>query len=43
LFTGKRYGVVDDLDLSKGTVIGHRDGFGFFWLEQGGPLVYPEF
>ncbi len=37
LFTKtKRYGLVDDLDLVKGTVIGHRDGFGFLKLEQGG-------
>jgi ribonuclease R len=41
LFTKtKRYGVVDDLDLVKGTVIGHRDGFGFLKLEQGGPDWY---
>ncbi|KOO58927.1 exoribonuclease R [Rheinheimera sp. KL1] len=33
----KRYGLVDDLDLVKGTVLGHRDGFGFLKLEQGGP------
>ncbi len=36
----RRYGLVDDLDLVKGTVLGHRDGFGFLKLEQGGPDWY---
>lgn len=41
LFTKtKRYGLVDDLDLVKGTVLGHREGFGFLKLEQGGPDWY---
>ncbi|TQV86945.1 ribonuclease R [Aliikangiella coralliicola] len=30
------YGIVDKLDLVAGTVIGHRDGFGFFTPESGG-------
>ncbi|WP_419569610.1 ribonuclease R [Rheinheimera sp.] len=33
----KRYGLVDDLDLHKGTVIGHREGYGFLKMEKGGP------
>ena len=41
LFTKtKRYGLVDDLDLVKGTVLGHREGFGFLKLAQGGPDWY---
>ncbi|CAM5201395.1 ribonuclease R [Alishewanella longhuensis] len=31
------------MDLVKGTVIGHRDGFGFIKLEQGGPDWYLPF
>ncbi|MGX5200948.1 ribonuclease R [Aliikangiella sp. IMCC44632] len=30
------YGLVDKLDLTKGTIIGHREGFGFFAPESGG-------
>ncbi|CAM3736714.1 ribonuclease R [Rheinheimera salexigens] len=33
----RRYGLVDNMDLVKGTVLGHRDGFGFLKLDQGGP------
>lgn len=33
----KRYGLVDDLDLHKGTVIGHREGYGFLKMDKGGP------
>ncbi|MET1257106.1 ribonuclease R [Aliikangiella maris] len=31
------YAIVDKLDLVKGTVIGHRDGYGFFTPDEGGP------
>lgn len=30
------YGIVDKLDLVKGTILGHRDGFGFFAPDDGG-------
>ena len=41
IFTkSKRYGLVDHMDLVKGVVIGHREGFGFLKLEQGGPDWY---
>jgi ribonuclease R len=30
------YGIVNKLDLEAGTVIGHRDGFGFFSPDSGG-------
>ncbi|MFN3709841.1 MAG: ribonuclease R [Alishewanella aestuarii] len=44
LFTkSKRYGLVDHMDLVKGTVIGHREGFGFLKTEQGGPDWYLPF
>lgn len=44
LFTkSKRYGLVEHMDLVKGTVIGHRDGFGFLKLEQGGSDWYLPF
>lgn len=44
LFTkSKRYGLVDHMDLVKGTVIGHREGFGFLKLEQGGSDWYLPF
>lgn len=33
----RRYGLIDNMDLVKGTVLGHRDGFGFLKLDQGGP------
>ena len=32
----RAFGVVNKLDLVKGTIIGHKDGFGFFSPEQGG-------
>jgi ribonuclease R len=32
----RAYGVIDKLDLTKGTIIGHKDGFGFFTPEAGG-------
>ena len=33
----RRYGLVDNMDLVKGTVLGHREGYGFLKLEHGGP------
>ena len=33
----RRYGLVDNMDPVKGTVLGHREGYGFLKLEQGGP------
>ncbi len=30
------FGIINKLDLVKGTIIGHKDGFGFFSPEQGG-------
>ena len=30
------YGIVDKLDLVTGTILGHRDGFGFFSPDNGG-------
>ncbi|MCF6193890.1 MAG: ribonuclease R, partial [Kangiellaceae bacterium] len=32
----RAFGIVDKLDLVKGTIIGHKDGFGFFSPESGG-------
>lgn len=32
----RAFGVINKLDLAKGTIIGHKDGFGFFSPEQGG-------
>ena len=32
----RAYGIVDKMDLEKGTIIGHKDGFGFFSPESGG-------
>lgn len=32
----RAYGVVNRLDLEKGTILGHKDGFGFFSPEKGG-------
>ena len=32
----RAYGVINKLDLVKGTVLGHKDGFGFFTPESGG-------
>ncbi len=32
----RAYGVINKLDLTKGIILGHKDGFGFFSPEQGG-------
>ena len=32
----RAFGVINKLDLTKGTILGHKDGFGFFSPEQGG-------
>ncbi len=32
----KAFGIVDKMDLVKGTILGHKDGFGFFSPESGG-------
>jgi len=32
----RAFGVINKLDLVKGTILGHKDGFGFFSPEQGG-------
>ncbi|MDQ7050716.1 MAG: ribonuclease R [Enterobacterales bacterium] len=32
----RAFGMINKLDLVKGTIIGHKDGFGFFSPEQGG-------
>jgi len=32
----RAFGIVDKLDLVKGTIIGHKEGFGFFSPESGG-------
>ncbi|WP_298772821.1 ribonuclease R [uncultured Shewanella sp.] len=37
---GKSYGLPERMDLLTGTVIGHRDGFGFLKLEEGGDDLY---
>ena len=37
---GKAYGLPERMDLLTGTVIGHRDGFGFLKLEEGGDDLY---
>ncbi|RUO28225.1 ribonuclease R [Aliidiomarina sanyensis] len=34
------YGLPDRMDLKKGVVIGHRDGFGFVQLDEGGQDLY---
>lgn len=34
------YGVADKMDLIRGTIIGHRDGFGFLKPEDGGDDLY---
>lgn len=36
----KKYGLVDKMDLIRGRVIGHRDGFGFLKREDGKPDLY---
>ena len=41
LFTrNKKYGLADKMELIKGRVIGHRDGFGFLHREDGKPDLY---
>lgn len=37
---GQAYGLPERMDLLTGTVIGHRDGFGFLKLEEGGDDLY---
>ncbi|PKG74518.1 ribonuclease R [Shewanella sp. GutCb] len=37
---GKSYGLPERMDLLTGTVIGHRDGFGFLKLAEGGDDLY---
>ena len=34
------YGLPERMDLQKGEVIGHRDGFGFVRLDEGGPDLF---
>ncbi|WP_194757247.1 ribonuclease R [Aliidiomarina indica] len=34
------YGLPERMDLKKGVVIGHRDGFGFVQLDEGGQDLY---
>lgn len=34
------YGLPERMDLKKGEVIGHRDGFGFVRLDEGGPDLF---
>ncbi len=34
------YGLIDKMDLLRGRVIGHRDGFGFIKLDVGGDDLY---
>lgn len=41
IFTrNKKYGLADKMDLIKGKVIGHRDGFGFLKREDGKPDLF---
>lgn len=37
------YGMPERMDLQKGVVIGHRDGFGFVRLDEGGPDLFLPF
>ncbi|MDX1279997.1 ribonuclease R [Shewanella colwelliana] len=37
---GQAYGLPERMDLLSGTVIGHRDGFGFLKLDEGGDDLY---
>lgn len=37
------YGIPERMDLKKGTVIGHRDGFGFVQLDEGGQDLFLPF
>ncbi|WP_434928152.1 ribonuclease R [Shewanella sp. HL-SH2] len=37
---GQSYGLPEKMDLLSGTIIGHRDGFGFLKLEEGGDDLF---
>jgi len=37
---GKAYGLPERMDLLTGTIIGHKDGFGFLKLEEGGDDLF---
>ncbi|WP_394130316.1 ribonuclease R [Shewanella maritima] len=37
---GQSYGLPERMDLITGTIIGHRDGFGFFKPEEGGDDLF---
>ncbi|WP_299790863.1 ribonuclease R [uncultured Shewanella sp.] len=37
---GQSYGLPERMDLLSGTVIGHRDGFGFLKLDEGGDDLF---
>lgn len=37
---GQSYGLPERMDLITGTVLGHRDGFGFFRPDEGGDDLY---
>ena len=37
---GQSYGLPERMDLLTGTILGHRDGFGFFRPEEGGDDLY---
>lgn len=37
---GKAYGLPERMDLLSGTITGHRDGFGFLKLDEGGDDLY---
>ncbi|QDO82370.1 ribonuclease R [Shewanella psychropiezotolerans] len=37
---GQAYGLPERMDLLTGTIIGHRDGFGFLKLEEGGDDLF---
>ncbi|MCG9697466.1 ribonuclease R [Shewanella sp. Isolate11] len=37
---GQAYGLPERMDLLSGTIIGHRDGFGFLKLDEGGDDLY---
>ena len=42
IFTkGKRYALPEKMDLIKGTVVGHRDGYGFLQVEGGDDRFIP--
>ncbi len=41
IFTrAKKYALADKLELVSGTIIGHRDGFGFLKLDEGGKDLF---